>query len=128
MARPTPLPWLSDPLAYFIDLPGVQTSCATLPWLPDEWMRHGWVPVPITQGRLHEYQAYARALDYTEDTINADDPEEWPLGRLIELNHHGMLQYCLLTCKPFQTEDPTHINDVRQAMRFRLSTVTTARR
>jgi hypothetical protein len=115
------LPLADDPTGLFPHLPGTRNLWPALP----DWAEriqlvtgHGLGLWPIWAPLADRYRNYARALGYTEEEIEPNEPKDgWvpPLGRLIDLTSAGLLQCCLQQCEPFQTADPAFVRDVRNA-------------
>ena len=109
--------FFGNPVDYFTHLPGVKPTYEALSWLWEERIARitpsGLYLAPITADEDKMYASYASSLGYQVGAEEEDEEEVSPLGHLVDLNHWGVLQACVLQGNAFLTQDPTRLADPR---------------
>jgi hypothetical protein len=103
--------------------PRLKAFYEALPW---SWMErihrvtvNGLYLSPLSSGNIEMYQAYMDELEASHSAYSgygralAEQSEEapvLPIGHLVDLNHWGVLQVCILQCEPFtRAHDEAHL-------------------
>jgi hypothetical protein len=115
MPAPSCLHFYGDPVNYFTypsevnPLPGINRCYESLSWSWEERIQrvtvNGLYLAPLNSGNIRVYQEYMEELaglhPFYEGYAHAledrtEDDWELPLGRIVALNHWGILQVCVL--------------------------------
>jgi hypothetical protein len=96
-----------DSLAYLTHFPNIAAAYRRVLSSIDEQLTEvtpiGWRLLPILAPLKLEAQQYLRRLPYyTGNEFDRDDADVSPLGHLVGLSSHGILQICILALDAFR--------------------------
>jgi hypothetical protein len=128
MPGPVCFHFYGDPVQYFTyppevnPFPGLKHCYETLSWPGKERMQrvtvNGLYLTPLHLGNIGMYKEYMQELadlhpayEWYAHALEDRTEDDWmlPVGRLVALNHWGVLQVCILQCSAFRTCDNSHL-------------------